>query len=130
MTGSNKPASGINFLSYDFNDLMFIIPSTMISEKEKNIIIDTLSPYKPKSIGIFGSRSRNEYNDSSDLDLLVDLEDINLLELVNLESELSSLLGIKVDLITKSSLSKHLRPLIEHEIRYIMNKGAGQADEI
>jgi uncharacterized protein len=93
----------------------------MITQKEKDIIIQTLEPYKPKSIGVFGSRVRNEQSEKSDLDLLVDLEHVNLLDLVSLEDELSRLLNVRVDLITAASLNKNVRPVIEKEIRYILN---------
>ena len=94
----------------------------MISQKEKDIIIRTLEPYKPKKIGLFGSRVRSDHTDQSDLDLLVELEHVNLLDLVGLEDELSRLLNVKVDLITEASLNKYLSPVIEKEIRYILNK--------
>lgn len=98
-----------NFLYFD-----------MITQKEEDIIIQTLIPYKPKRIGVFGSRARSEQTEKSDLDLLVDLENINLLDLVALEEELSRLLNVKVDLVTEASLNKYLRPVIEQEIRYIL----------
>ncbi|NBC26829.1 MAG: nucleotidyltransferase [Bacteroidetes bacterium] len=93
----------------------------MITQKEENIIIQTLLPYKPKKIGVFGSWARNEQTENSDLDLLVDLENINLLDLVALENELSRLLGIKTDLVTEASLNRYMRPLIEQDLRYILN---------
>jgi len=92
----------------------------MITQREKDIIIRTLDPYKPKKIGVFGSRVRSDHTDRSDLDLLVDLEHVNLLDLVELEQELSRLLDVKVDLVTDASLNKHLRPVIEKEIQYIL----------
>jgi len=92
----------------------------MITQREKDIIIRTLDPYKPKKIGVFGSRVRSDHTGLSDLDLLVDLEHVNLLDLVELEQELSRLLNVKVDLVTDVSLNKHLRPLIEKEIQYIL----------
>jgi len=94
----------------------------MITKKEEDIIIQTLIPYKPKSIGVFGSRARREQTEKSDLDLLVDLENITLFDLVDLEEELSHLLNVKVDLITEASLNKYLRPELEQEIRYILNQ--------
>ena len=94
----------------------------MITEKEKDIIIQTLEPYKPKKIGVFGSRVRDNHSDESDLDLLVDLKNVNLLDLVGLEDELGRLSNIKVDLVTEASLNKYIRPVIEKEIRYILNR--------
>ena len=93
----------------------------MISQNERDIIIQTLEPYNPKKIGVFGSRVRGDYTSQSDLDLLVALEHVTLLDLVSLEDELSRLLNVKVDLITESSLNKNLKPMIEKEIHYILN---------
>ncbi|MCC5913409.1 MAG: nucleotidyltransferase domain-containing protein [Balneolaceae bacterium] len=101
----------------------------MITQHEKDIIIQTLDPYKPNRIGVFGSRVRNEQSNQSDLDLLVDLENVNLLELVGLEEKLSRLLNLKVDLVTEASLNKHLRPLIEKEIQYILNQEKDAAED-
>lgn len=94
----------------------------MITQEERNIILKILRPYKPKKIGVFGSRARSDHSDKSDLDLLVDIENINLLELVELENSLSRLLNVKVDLVTEASLNKHLRPLIEKKIQYILQE--------
>lgn len=89
----------------------------MLSEKEKNIILNTLSPHNLRSLGVFGSFSRNEENESSDIDLLVEFEESpNLLELIGLEQELSDLLNRKVDLVTKSSLSPLLGTFVEKDL--------------
>lgn len=42
----------------------------MLSQKEINIIIETLKPYKPKRIGLFGSFARNEETNTSDIDIM------------------------------------------------------------
>ena len=92
----------------------------MITEKIKNIIIETISPYKPRSIEIFGSYSRGENEKDSDLDILVNFEKtINLLDLIGLEQELSEKLGIKVDLITKRSLHKEFKKYIKKDLTTI-----------
>jgi hypothetical protein len=93
----------------------------MLSSEEKNIIIQTLRPFNPRKIGVFGSRARNQHSEHSDLDLLVDVKNINLLDLVSLEDELSRLLKVKVDLITEASLNKYLRPKIKQDVRFIYN---------
>ena len=57
--------------------------------------------WKVKSLGIFGSYVRGEARKSSDLDLLVEIEDpkMGLLRFIALENYLSDLLGIKVNLV-------------------------------
>ena len=62
--------------------------------------------YGVKSLSIFGSYVRREARRRSDLDILVEFEDrpLTLFDFVRLEQELSDLLGIKVDLVERSTL--------------------------
>lgn len=71
-------------------------------------------------VGIFGSYARGQNNQDSDLDLLVDFEEpLNLLELIGLEQQLTEKLNIKVDLITKRSLSPYLKNHVERDLIHI-----------
>ncbi len=89
----------------------------MLSDKEKNIILHTLNPHKIKSVGVFGSFSRNEEKESSDIDLLVEFEESpNLLDLIGLEQQLSDLLKRNVDLVTKRSLSPLISNYVEKDL--------------
>lgn len=47
----------------------------MITDIQKNIIINTLLPYKPTKIGIFGSYARGENTTTSDIDILYDYKE-------------------------------------------------------
>ncbi len=63
--------------------------------------------YKIKEIGIFGSFVRGEQTYTSDIDILVEFEEVpSLLKFVKLENYLSDLLGVKVDLVEKRLLSR------------------------
>ena len=63
--------------------------------------------FKVKEIGIFGSFVRGEEKDTSDLDILVELErPVGLIKLVGLQNYLSDELRERVYLVTKSAL-KH-----------------------
>ena len=89
----------------------------MISAAQKNIIIDILGTHKPRMVGIFGSYAREENDEKSDLDILVDFEEpLDLLELIGLEQELTENLGVKVDLITAHSLSPQLKHYVEKDL--------------
>ena len=67
----------------------------MITEAQKNTIIEVLQPYNPKMIGIFGSFARNENKHDSDLDILVEFRDtVNLLDIIGAEIKLSELLRL------------------------------------
>ena len=94
----------------------------MITNEQHKNIIKTLEPYKPSKIGIFGSYARSMSKENSDIDILINTKkDINLLDFVRLEKELSDILGIEVDLVTENSLNKHLKPYIQNDIIYILN---------
>jgi len=87
----------------------------------KRQIIDALSPYHPKRIGIFGSYSRGQDHNNSDLDVLVRFgEALSLIQLIRLENELSEKLGIQVDLITEGAIkNQRIRKSIEEELDVI-----------
>lgn len=88
----------------------------MISSEQRNIILDTVSKYSPKLVGVFGSYARGENTENSDLDILIDFEPaLDLLTLVGIEQELSRKLKIKVDLITARSLNPALKVYVEKD---------------
>lgn len=88
----------------------------MISQKQKTIITETVKPYSPSMLAVFGSYARNEQRPDSDIDLLIDFNNnLHLLDLIGLEQELSEKLGIKVDLITLRSLNPALKPHIQKD---------------
>ncbi len=76
--------------------------------------------FKIKSIGIFGSLAREE-EIVHDIDLIVDFSEPIGWEIVDLKEFLESLLGAKVDIITKKAAID--KPLlwksIEKEIVYV-----------
>ena len=59
-----------------------------------------------RSLGVFGSYVRGEQKRGSDLDLLVEFDDraLSLFDFVEIEHYMSDLLGVKVDLVEKSTL--------------------------
>ena len=73
--------------------------------------------YKIKEIGIFGSYVRGEQSEKSDLDILVDFDDVpSLFDLVELQDYLSDQLGVKVDLVMKSGLKPRIGRHILEEV--------------
>lgn len=78
--------------------------------------------YKVKQIGIFGSYVRGEQQETSDVDILVEFEEgarLSLFDIVGLETELSDLLGVKVDLVEKRPLKPHIGRHILEEVVYL-----------
>ena len=75
--------------------------------------------YHVRYLGIFGSYVQGTSRKNSDLDVLVDFsQSPSLFEFIQLENDLSVLLGIKVDLVMKSTL----KPLIgQHILREVVS---------
>ena len=65
-----------------------------------------------RKLSLFGSVLRDDFRPDSDLDMLVAFEldaHVGYFELVEMETELSTLVGRKVDLRTAGELSKYFR---------------------
>lgn len=76
-----------------------------------------ISRYHIKSLGLFGSYIRNEQKAGSDLDVLVEFEELpSLFEFVRLQNELHDLIGIKVDLVMKDTLKPAIGKRILREV--------------
>ena len=73
--------------------------------------------YKIKRIKIFGSYAEGKQKKSSDIDIIVDFEQIpTLIELIKIQEELETILGVKVDLLTEESISPFIKPYIKKVI--------------
>ena len=77
--------------------------------------------WKVRSLGIFGFYVRGEAGKSSDLDLLVEIDDpkMGLLRFIALENYLSDLLGVKVDLVEKQALKPAIGRHVLEEVESI-----------
>ena len=76
--------------------------------------------YKIKKIGIFGSFVRGEQSKESDVDIMVEFEEIpGLIKFIEIEEYLSKLLGRKVDLVRKPAIRKELKDKILKEVVYV-----------
>jgi len=73
--------------------------------------------YGIQSLGLFGSYVRGEEGPRSDLDILVEFKRApTFFRFIELEDELSQLLGIKVDLVMKSALKPRIGERILSEV--------------
>ncbi len=72
--------------------------------------------YGAHNIRLFGSAAREEADEASDLDFLVELDaDRSLLDLGGLQFELQELLGCPVDVVTERGLKKRIRDRVIRE---------------
>ena len=76
--------------------------------------------YDVRSIGLFGSYVKGSQDGKSDIDILVEYEITpGMLKYLDLENDLSHLLGCKVDLVLKSALKPSNGAKILQEVQSV-----------
>ena len=95
---------------------------------QKETILQLLANHKEEllnhgvlEIGLFGSYARNEATKESDVDLLVNIakDKKTFRNFMALSYYLEELLGKKVELVTKQSLSPYIGPHILKTVEYV-----------
>lgn len=90
------------------------IKSTL-SEKRATLF----KKYPIKTLAIFGSFARNEQNENSDLDLMVEFNKKVGSEFIQLADDLEDFLGFKVDLVSKKGIKERYFAQIKDELIYV-----------
>lgn len=92
-------------------------------QEVKNILSNhkqrLLHDYPIKSLAIFGSFSRKEQNDLSDLDILVEFSDKIGIRFVDLADDLENIVGCKVDLVSKKGVKAKYLKSIDLDLIYV-----------
>jgi hypothetical protein len=84
--------------------------------KHRVEILDIIAEHNVSNPRVFGSVSRGEDREGSDLDILVDASyDITYIDLDHLQNDLSRVLGIEVDVLTPGDLRPKARGRILSE---------------
>ncbi len=96
-----------------------MIELDIAKEKMQQKLPELKEKYALREIGFFGSYVRNEADNTSDLDILVDFERPLKLALFDLRDELSVYLNVKVDLVDKSGLKPGIGQRILSEVIYV-----------
>ena len=93
-------------------------PRKMSTLQELKAKLEAIKPilkehYKVETIGIFGSYSRGEQTEKSDLDIVVTFSGpIGLYRFIGLQDFIKKKLGVKVDLVQKGALL----PMIKDQV--------------
>ncbi|WP_069658333.1 nucleotidyltransferase family protein [Arcticibacter eurypsychrophilus] len=89
----------------------------ILSEQHISFIKSFFSARPVKKAYIFGSYSRNEANENSDIDILVELDHTKPigLKFFTYQDELEQILQKKVDLVSYDGLSKYVKPFIDQD---------------
>ncbi len=92
-------------------DVISFLEKFMQKNKEK---------YKIVKIGVFGSISRNEVKENSDVDVVVILEKPDMFNLIGIKQELEEELSCPVDIIRlRKNMNEFLKKRIEKEAVYV-----------
>jgi len=81
--------------------------------------LDLFAKYHLKSIGIFGSFTREDFKDDSDIDILIDYEQPIGIEFIDLAEELEKILNLKVDLVSKNGVKQKYLEEIQKDLVYV-----------
>ena len=94
-----------------------------MSPEINKIIIETLLPFKPIQISVFGSYARGEMREDSDIDVLYDFEkSISLFDLIGMKQDLEERLKRKIDLVSKKGLKEWIKPYVLRDLNTIYEK--------
>ena len=85
--------------------------------------IEFLKTQPVQKVYLFGSHSRDEGTNESDLDFLVDLDKkVDLFQFISIKLNLEKILHAKVDLISSNGISPRISPYIERDKILIYEK--------
>ena len=75
--------------------------------------------YPIEKLALFGSYSRGEQKENSDIDILVEFNGNVAWEFFDLADELKKILGQKVDLVSKKGIKPHYWEYIQQDVIYV-----------
>ena len=91
------------------HDIISTIQNNLVFLKEK---------YPLETNGLFGSCSRDEQSESSDIDLIVSFKRPVGMEIIDLSFELEDILKRKIDLVTTKGIKPKYLEAIKQDILY------------
>ena len=94
-------------------------PLEVIKQELKSLKPELSERFHVSDIGLFGSITREDFNDTSDIDIIVDFRKPIGIEFIDLADFLESIIKRKVDLISKNGLKANFYSKIEKEIQYV-----------
>ena len=87
-----------------------------LNKKIRESIVAILTRYGAERIAIFGSYARGEAGDRSDIDILVRFaRPKSLIQLVQIEYEISESIHMNVDLVTEKAVSPYIASTIHRD---------------
>lgn len=95
----------------------------IIQNIDKHKIQEYLRNQPVNKAFLFGSHSRNEANENSDVDILIEFENnVDLFQFISIKLQLEKLLNQKIDLVSANGISPRIKPYIDKEKILIYEK--------
>lgn len=89
--------------------------SELLQQKRRQVL-EIAQGHGARNVRLFGSVARGETTETSDLDLLIEMETgRSLLDIVAIKQDLEELLGCRVDVVTEAAISPYLRDKVLQE---------------
>ena len=88
---------------------------SLLSSRKRQL----LAKYPIKSLAIFGSYARNEQQEQSDLDLLVEFDGKIGMRFIDLAEEIEKIVGFKVDLVSRKGIKEKYFDAIKTDLVYV-----------
>lgn len=98
---------------------------TQFDENTKQKIIELCKKNKVRELSLFGSRARGDFWPESDYDFLVEFlpnSGISLFEYSRMQVDLEEIIGVKVDLVTKTGLKPYVKDSVLADAKPIYEK--------
>ncbi|MFZ9955723.1 MAG: nucleotidyltransferase family protein [Flavobacteriales bacterium] len=92
---------------------------SQIQSTLKKMKPELTAKYSVNSIGLFGSVVRNDFNENSDIDVIVDFSKPIGIEFIDLANYLEKVFKRKIDLVSKKGIKERYFREIEGEIIYV-----------
>lgn len=96
-----------------------MLSKSEIENKLRNLKPILSDKYSVIRIGYFGSYSRNEQTEKSDIDILVEFAKPIGWAFFDLQEMLENELKIKVDLVSNKAIKEQLKETILHQVKYV-----------
>jgi len=101
-----------------------------LSKKQENLIANYFHDKPVLKAYVFGSYSRDEADENSDIDLMIELDRTNPigLKFFGYQSELEGILGKEIDLATDNALSKYIRENVMADRKLIYEMSTSETE--
>lgn len=89
---------------------------------QETVLAEVCRRYQVRELLVFGSATRGEMRPDSDVDIIVEFQpeaEADLVDHAGLMLELSDLLGLKVDLVSKQGLKPRVRDAVLQQARLL-----------